>query len=139
MQHLAWFLEIKRARDAEKMCEVVPLSADHALNREKEFPQEKFTNQDNLERCAMQIIENKKKKSVCDHCGYTADGRFTGNICPNCGLTYWKCAKCGFLITAAEPPGACPSCAENCAFINVTCYTPDCGGPGKVDPRLLQG
>ena len=38
MQHLAWFLEIKRARDAEKMCEVVPLSADHALNREKEFP-----------------------------------------------------------------------------------------------------
>ena len=87
----------------------------------------------------MQIIESKKKKSVCAHCGYSADRRFEANICPNCGLTYWKCAKCGFLITAAEPPNACPECAENCAFINVNCYTPDCGGPGHVDPRLLQG
>ena len=87
----------------------------------------------------MQIIESKKKKSVCAHCGYTADGRFKGNICPNCGLTYWKCTKCGFLITTAEPPGYCPVCAERCAFINVTCYTPDCGGPGKFDPRLLHG
>ena len=50
----------------------------------------------------MQIIESKKKKSVCAHCGYTADGRFERNICPNCGLTYWKCAKCDFLITASE-------------------------------------
>jgi len=87
----------------------------------------------------MQIIESKKKKSVCAHCGYTADGRFEGDICPNCRLAYWECSKCGFLITAAEPPGACPSCTENCAFINVTCYTPDCGGPGNVDPRLLHG
>ena len=85
----------------------------------------------------MQIIVSKKKKSVCDHCGYTADGRFEGNICPNCGLTYWKCAKCGFLVTALTPPGACPVCAENCAFVNVTCYTPDCGGPDNIDPRLL--
>ncbi|MGD8261919.1 MAG: hypothetical protein PVG70_15020 [Desulfobacterales bacterium] len=87
----------------------------------------------------MQIIESKKKKSVCTHCGYTADGRFEANICPKCGLAYWECTKCGFLITAAEPPGACPACAENCAFINVNCYTPDCGGPGNVDRRLLHG
>ena len=85
----------------------------------------------------MQIIESKKKKSVCDHCGYTADGRFEGDICPNCGLAYWKCAKCGFLVTALTPPGACPVCAENCAFVNVTCYTPDCGGPGNFDPRFF--
>ncbi|MFH0844854.1 MAG: hypothetical protein V1930_05205, partial [Pseudomonadota bacterium] len=56
--------------------------------------------------------------------------------CPACGLTYWKCAKCGFLMTAASPPDACPECKEKCDFLNVTCYTPDCGGPGNIDPRL---
>jgi hypothetical protein len=29
---------MERARDAEKKCEVAPLSADHGLKREKEFP-----------------------------------------------------------------------------------------------------
>jgi hypothetical protein len=38
MQHQAWFLDVKRARDAEKKCEVAPLSTDHGLNREKEVP-----------------------------------------------------------------------------------------------------
>jgi hypothetical protein len=23
-----------------------------------------------------------------------------------------------------------------CEFKNVTCYTPECGGPGNIDPRL---
>ena len=77
-----------------------------------------------------------KKKWVCALCGYTADGRFEGDICPQCGLTYWKCAKCGFLITAAVPPDVCPECGEKCDFINVTCYIPECGGPGNIDPRL---
>jgi len=57
-------------------------------------------------------------------------------ICPECGLTYWKCSKCGFLITAAMPPEKCPQCKEKCDFLDVTCYTPDCGGPGNIDPRL---
>jgi rubredoxin len=83
-------------------------------------------------------MENIKKKRVCAHCGYTADGRFEGDICPKCGLTYWKCKKCGFLITAVKPPEACPECGERCDFINVTCYLPDCGGPGNIDPRLLE-
>lgn len=81
----------------------------------------------------MEII---KKKWRCVHCGYKADGRFVGDICPRCGLTYWKCYNCGFLITSANPPSVCPECGERCNFIDVTCYLPDCGGPGNIDPRL---
>jgi rubrerythrin len=81
-------------------------------------------------------MKNQPEKYVCALCGYTADGRFEGDICPNCGLTYWKCAKCGFLITAIKPPDVCPECGERCDFIDVTCYVPECGGPGHVDRRL---
>ena len=81
-------------------------------------------------------MENKQGKWICGHCGYTSDSRFEGDICPKCGLTYWKCANCGFLITAASPPDTCPECGEQCDFVDVTCYTPDCGGPGHIDSRL---
>jgi len=81
-------------------------------------------------------MENKQENSVCALCGYTADGRFVGDICPNCGLTYWKCSKCGFTLTAAVAPDDCPECGEKCNFKNITCYTPECGGPGNIDPRL---
>jgi rubrerythrin len=81
-------------------------------------------------------MAEKQEKWICTHCGYTGDGRFVGDICPQCNLTYWKCAKCGFLVTAATPPAVCPECGEKCDFVNVTCYTPECGGPGHVDPRL---
>ena len=80
-------------------------------------------------------MEEKQEKSVCALCGYTADGRFAGDICPKCGLTYWKCSKCGFTVTAAKPPDVCPECGEKCDFKNITCYTPECG-PGNIDPRL---
>ena len=35
-------------------------------------------------------------------------------------------------------PETCPSCKEPCTFTDVTCYTPECGGPesGNFDPRL---
>jgi rubrerythrin len=72
----------------------------------------------------------------CAHCGYTADGRFEGDICPQCGLTYWKCSRCGFLLTASVPPDNCPSCEARDSFKNVTCYVPECGGPQNIDPRL---
>jgi rubrerythrin len=81
-------------------------------------------------------MENQKEKFECAHCGYTASGKFTGDIYPYCGLTFWKCSKCGFLHTAPIPPDRCPSCNEKCEFRNVTCYTPECGGPGNIDPRL---
>jgi rubrerythrin len=81
-------------------------------------------------------MEDKQAKWECAHCGHTAAGKFNEDICPECSLTYWKCAKCGFLITAAIPPEICSQCNEKCDFLNVTCYTPDCGGPGHIDPRL---
>jgi len=36
----------------------------------------------------------------------------------------------------AKPPDVCPECGERCNFIDVTCYLPECGGPGHVDRRL---
>jgi rubredoxin len=57
-------------------------------------------------------MENKLKQYVCALCGYTADSKFEGDICPNCGLTYWKCEKCGFLITAAKPPDVAQNVAK---------------------------
>ena len=81
-------------------------------------------------------MENKQEKWVCANCGHTGDGKFTGDICPECGLTFWKCGNCGYLVTAATPPEECPQCKEKCEFLNVTCYTPECGGPGHIDPRL---
>jgi rubrerythrin len=78
----------------------------------------------------------EQQKHTCALCGYTAAGRFVGDICPECGLTYWKCSKCGFLVTAGKPPDVCLRCDEKCNFIDVTCYTPECGGPSHIDPRL---
>ena len=52
---------------------------------------------------------------------------------------WWKCSLCSYLFQAAEPPKQCPNCQETCTFIDVTCYTPDCGGPesGNYDPKLV--
>ena len=81
-------------------------------------------------------MEQKDKEMQCSLCGYTGSGKFVGDICPGCSLTYWKCQKCGYTITAASPPEVCPECNETCDFRNVTCYTPECGGPGNIDPRF---
>jgi rubrerythrin len=78
----------------------------------------------------------KTKQMECALCGYKAPGKFTDDICPHCGLTYFKCQNCGYTITAAAAPKVCPSCHERCDFLNITCYTPECGGPGHIDPRL---
>ena len=37
------------------------------------------------------------------NCGINLPGDFSGDICPGCGLTYWKCGNCGFLLTAQAP------------------------------------
>lgn len=57
-------------------------------------------------------------------------------------LLWWKCTLCGYLFRApVPPPETCPNCKETCTFIDVTCYTPDCGGPesGNYDPKLAGG
>jgi len=50
---------------------------------------------------------------------------------------FWKCGECGNTIQMPAPPEECPSCSKKCLFKDVTCYTPDCGGPGNIDPKLL--
>jgi rubredoxin len=54
---------------------------------------------------------------------------------------WWKCNSCGYRFQEEVEKGTpenCPSCKEPCTFTDVTCYTPDCGGPesGNYDPRL---
>jgi rubrerythrin len=78
----------------------------------------------------------KEMKMECALCGFTANGKFVGDICPQCNMTYWKCSECGYTITAANFPETWPSCHNKCDFRNITCYTPECGGPGHIDPRL---
>lgn len=51
---------------------------------------------------------------------------------------WWKCSNCGYTLQAPAPPETCPGCNEKCAFIDVTCYTPECGGPGNIDPQVGQ-
>ena len=50
--------------------------------------------------------------------------------------TFWKCSKCGYTVVQTNPPEQCPECKETCEFKNVTCYTPECGFGGNIDPRL---
>ncbi|MGD0827215.1 MAG: rubredoxin-like domain-containing protein [Desulfobaccales bacterium] len=52
--------------------------------------------------------------------------------------TFWKCSKCGFTIEAPKPPRSCPTCRQECEFKDTTCYLPECGGPGNIDPRLIK-
>jgi rubredoxin len=51
-------------------------------------------------------------------------------------MTQWKCSNCGYTFEAEALPDRCPSCKQACTFSDVTCYIPDCGGPGNIDPRL---
>jgi rubredoxin len=51
-------------------------------------------------------------------------------------MTQWQCSNCGYTFGADVPPDKCPSCKEACSFQDVTCYIPECGGPGNIDPRL---
>lgn len=55
---------------------------------------------------------------------------------PTTPQTIWKCGDCGYTMTAPTPPKVCPQCKKECEFKDVGCYTPDCGGPGNIDPRL---
>jgi len=52
-------------------------------------------------------------------------------------MTQWKCSNCGYTFEAETVPDRCPSCKQTCTFSDVTCYIPDCGGPGNIDPRLM--
>ena len=52
-------------------------------------------------------------------------------------MTHWMCSDCEYLYEADAPAGSCPECSSECDSYNVTCYIPECGGPGHLDERLV--
>jgi len=52
-------------------------------------------------------------------------------------MNHWMCSECNYTLEAEVPPETCPSCHNKCAFLDITCYVPECGGPGNVDSRLV--
>jgi desulfoferrodoxin-like iron-binding protein len=59
-------------------------------------------------------------------------------VAPAAPAPYWKCSNCNYVLEAAQPPEVCPSCQQNCQFVDVTCYIPECGFSG-LDARLVGG
>jgi rubredoxin len=55
-------------------------------------------------------------------------------------MPVWKCNNCGNTVDVQSPPETCPSCKEKCEFVDVSCYIPDCGGPGSsnINPEVFQ-
>lgn len=56
-------------------------------------------------------------------------------------MTVWKCNRCGNTTTGDEPPPElCPFCKERCEYVDVTCYIPECGGPGAgtLNPEVFE-
>ncbi len=54
-----------------------------------------------------------------------------------CDMTHWMCGGCGYYVSAPVPPKRCPGCSATCVFRDVTCYRPECGGEGNMDPLLV--
>jgi rubrerythrin len=50
-------------------------------------------------------------------------------------MTKWLCSNCGYQIKADAPPVKCPSCNQQCEFVDNTCYTPDCWAD-VIDTRI---
>ena len=71
-------------------------------------------------------------QAICGHYGYAPHGVYLMNS----GDPFWKCGGCGRTVQTANPPDKCPGCGEVFDFKNVTCYSPQFGGPGNIDPQL---
>jgi CRP/FNR family transcriptional regulator, cyclic AMP receptor protein len=52
-------------------------------------------------------------------------------------MAHWMCTRCGYYVRDAAPPERCPSCHWVCAFNDVTCYRPECGGEQNIDLLLV--
>jgi len=52
-------------------------------------------------------------------------------------MNHWMCSECNYVFQAESPPEACPNCQVKCAFHDVNCYVPECGGPGNLDHKLV--
>ncbi len=52
-------------------------------------------------------------------------------------MGWWMCSECDYVFEAELPQETCPECHSKCVYSDVTCYTPECGGPGHLDMRLV--
>ena len=52
-------------------------------------------------------------------------------------MTKWQCVECGYFLEGEKPPEKCPGCKLPCAYTDVTCYRPECGGPINPDPMIM--
>jgi CRP/FNR family cyclic AMP-dependent transcriptional regulator len=52
-------------------------------------------------------------------------------------MAHWMCTTCGYYLQSSAPPGRCPGCEQICAFNDVTCYRPECGGEQNIDPLVV--
>lgn len=52
-------------------------------------------------------------------------------------MAHWMCTRCGYYLQSSVPPNRCPSCEQICAFNDVTCYRPECGGEQNIDPLVV--
>ncbi|MDD4923780.1 MAG: hypothetical protein PHF74_02950 [Dehalococcoidales bacterium] len=52
-------------------------------------------------------------------------------------MNWWMCSECDYVLQAELPPEKCPSCHAECIFSDVTCYIPQCGGPGRLDMKMV--
>ena len=52
-------------------------------------------------------------------------------------MAHWMCTMCGYYLQSSAPPDRCPSCEQVCAFNDVTCYRPECGGEQNIDPLVV--
>ncbi len=52
-------------------------------------------------------------------------------------MAHWMCTTCGYYLQSSAPPNRCPGCEQICAFNDVTCYRPECGGEQNIDPLVV--
>ncbi len=57
------------------------------------------------------------------------------------GVACFMCQYCGCSLelglNSVVPPNKCPECDQGCAFVNITCYTPECGNERNIDPKIM--
>jgi rubredoxin len=52
-------------------------------------------------------------------------------------MNWWICSECDYVFEAEKLAETCPSCHQKCTYSDVTCYIPECGGPGNLDVKLV--
>jgi CRP/FNR family transcriptional regulator, cyclic AMP receptor protein len=53
-------------------------------------------------------------------------------------MAHWMCTTCGYFLQSEAPPNRCPGCEKTCAFSDVTCNRPECGGEQNIDPLAVE-